>query len=694
MIKTSHFLSQLECPTDHTMTPIRDYKNDYFHLHDDKLPKQNRFQIRNHPSMANRNNDKYKFKRPASLHLDDMSPSNLKKQYSPLNIDTFKHSLNIRSTTTPTKPYVGKKFFEVIKELYSLELEYAESLEIANTVYRQKMNGNRLYRNQIIEEGSNDEMLLFGNLETISSISRLFTKNLERLFSQYASNTAFSETNVWDDINKNSVIQEKVYSNFNIGELFNLHYLRLKSTYLSYCVSHRRQMELFDFIKVGNRKVFQDWYECCLIESNFLKLEDIFTMPLKRLRCLVKILNTLLEEAPNVIKEDLILILKKSKIQFEEFLNYVEEEINIYDENKMYDFSLTPIEIIQNYGDNEDQDFERESETLHENPEPVNYLEVPMPISPANSGSSSRYSGDPSVYSRQSKNPSFRTSSEHSYFKPQIRQSMPINSVPPGLSLSDHIGKFKKIYKDIIRLEKAINETNYFRIIENNMNIVNSWGGVIYFEQEPSYSRNIEDGKSMENIDIYESKCYLKLQMLMRQKEEIGNWKEVDLKYKVMEPIRAMIDKCQLVRRQLKDLQILKKDYAIYLKERKNKIHDVKREVIAKHFENVQQKIVVELPKFINLISKTFDLILVNHTGVMLKYYEILSGGPESLRKDIIEAGIDQIDSTGSVANLPNLDILQEYSNNRYLCKKAIRENWQYRGSATSSKVVRRLFEL
>lgn len=667
MLKSSHLLSQLEYPSGNSMTPIRDYQNDYFHIHDDKLPQLNYFHLKKNATLrGNKRNSIRSIKRPASLHLEDLTGPSNKRQYSPLNIDVFKSSLRIKSATEGGN-YVGSKFFETVKELYESESQYSEMLALSNTVYRKTLNESHHYRNKIIQEDSHDELLLFGNIETISSISELFSVNIKKLLDRCASKSG-SEKEIWDDINSNYSTQISLKSVFDISEAFNLHFLRIKSTYLSYSVTHERQMELFKFIKSSNSKVYQEWYEECLTKAQFIKLEQMLEAPIKRLSEWVEILERLCLQSQNVINPIFCEKLDKTYNQYRDFLNHVQDEISEYNENHMYNYSLTPMEIIQGYSTTiGSKDKPQVLAVANDNDGEISYLD--NPISPLFSRTSSRYSGDMSTMQQ--------TIREETHGIAVARNLSDINNFVTSsglekLTLNDHLIKFKLVFKNLVNLKKQLTRINYLQLVENNIRYLTIWSSIVNFESE----------------NVFQSNATTNLNFLKKQKDELTIWKLTELQTKVIDPIDVMISNCDGANKQLKDLQVLKRDYTDYLKERKAKSYDIKRDIIARHFETLQNILVQELPQLIILINQVTKLVIINYQSVMLKYLTIHSGDSDILLADIKKS------KHHSYHGITHIDILEAYSHLKQASKQQVRERWPYQGRANSSRVYRRLFDL
>lgn len=700
MLTKSELYDEFFYQPSNAISPVRDYTNDYFHRDDNKLPK---VQLDKYGPAYNYNDglkqSRYSSKRPASLHLDFEGPSS-KKQYSPINTDRFVSAIKIKET--PTEPDISansetSKFYSVVKSLYISENEYADLIDTCNLVYRNVLHENRSYRNKLLELGSNEEYLLFGNLETISSISRLFAGGLKRIILN-GKNHGEIDDDIWEQIDTNSSLQEQLLSQFDIGKVFNTNFLRIKSTYLSYCGSHCQQMELFETLRLKNPSIFYRWYEHCYEISGCKKLEDILSKPVKRIAEWSAFLETFTSLVPKILKEDFCTSIEKAYSDYSSFSNYIENETSEFNSNAMYDFSLTPIEIIQSYDTDKAKDFKPQLEVLpmvsgnqschdressqtlslprrEDNNSNDAHLAMPRGMSGTNSvfsGTSSRYSGD--TVATQSLEPT------------QRQKFLSVVSQTCGDSqqtLADHISTFKKLHKGLIHLKSAINNDDMLSIIDINLKHTEFWREVIEFENiDPSQHAGAEQAILVSSL------CSAYTEKLKRQREEATLMKLTFFESSVKRPLKIMLEYCESVKDRLKDLNSLKKDYMAFLRQKTFHTHDLKRDILAKHFEHMHRKMARDLPKFMQLLHETLKYIILNYHKVMLKYLEISAGGENFLIKDLEQLGKLKRD-VGK-----NYDILQMYSTARYCAKRLVRENWQFDQDLTSSKVLRRLFEL
>ncbi|CAI4048982.1 hypothetical protein N7582_004535 [Saccharomyces uvarum] len=677
MFKTSYTLYDLNYPTNSSLTPIRDYKNDYFHKNDNKLPEIVRKPTRKlskHEGKAE--GKKSANKRPASLDLHSIVNSlNSKRIYSPINTENFQNVVRLDSSPhVSNSSYGGCKFYKVVQKLYFSEIDYYNDLLTANKVYRKALNDDPRFKNKLIKPDSSDELLLFGNIDTIASISKIFVSAIkDMLLANQRGKTL--DANEWEKITTDGETQQQLYSVFDISEAFEQHLLRTRSTYMSYFVSHQKQMELFTSLRANKNHVFNKWYEHCLKESGCLKLEDILESPMKRLTEWIDTLETLQSCFEDVISLKLGSKLSQARRKYSLFANKLDAEVSEYKSNSMYNFSLTPSEIIQSY--DEDQ---------------FSHLLKPPENQNRRKSYSSRQGSDPD----KSRVPSLLSGSSSFYSEvsgleiASNTSSIPFGTVPLEMdeekefyTLADHISKFKKVFKNLSDLQKHLLKNSFSDIIDSSLQRINAWKKVI--ECEAPF------GAFFEHDNLISTMCSSYIDKLHEQKNQVTILKLTELEIDVMVPLAKIIANCGTVRSKLKDLQALKKDYMLFLQEKKANVRDVKRDLLGMHFQNLQNQMKRELPVFITLIHNTVECILLNYNKVFLKYLEIIAGGKKYLQKDLQNKALNDSTDAGLVNNL---DILQCYSKSRYMTKRMVRKDWPFLGDPSGSRVIRKLFEL
>ncbi|CAR29726.1 ZYRO0G15620p [Zygosaccharomyces rouxii] len=707
MFRKSELYSEFCHHPSDAMSPIRDYDNDYFHKNDKKLPK---VQLHKYgPGYSYNENSKrsnHSSKRPASLHLDIEGPS-AKKQFSPINIARFSDAIKIKETPVEPESFTNSenaKFFSVVKSLYMSENEYGKLIDACNLVYRNVLHENKTYRHKLLEQRSNEEFLLFGNLETISSISRLFVTALKRIILA-GNNTGEIDDDIWEQISTNSSLQKQILSEFDIGKAFNTNFLRIKSTYLSYCGSHRKQMELFGTMRSKNPHLFYRWYEHCYEASGNLKLEDILNKPVQRIAEWSAFLETIISLAPKILEKDFCASIEKAYDEYSSFSSYIENETAEFNCNANYDFSLTPIEIIQSYDSDKVKDFKPQLGVLSmisesqssQNRESSQTLSLPRTEDSSGSDVHLRASngndvhlrtsnGTNSVFSASSSRYSGDTAAAQSLEPLQRQKFLSMVSQVCGDSqhtLADHISTFKKLHKGLIHLKAALSNDDMLSIIDINLKHTDLWRRVVEFE-----NINPSQNVGAEQPILVSSMCSAYTEKLKRQREEATMMKLTFFEGSVKRPLKTMLKYCEAVRARLKDLNSLKKDYMVFLRQKTSHTHDFKRDILAKHFEQMHRKMAQDLPKFLELLHETLKYLTLNYHKVMLKYLEISADGDDFLIKDLEQLGKLKRD-VGK-----NYDILQTYSTARYCAKRLVRENWEFDQDLTCSRVLRKLFEL
>lgn len=688
MFKSSYFLEEMGFQASTSLTPIRDYDNDYFHRDDDKLPMTNRFLYGKPKTCGESARASIKScKRPASLVLCEQTETSNKKQYSPLNLRNFTDVINLNQDNEHSPKEPAQEFFSIVRHLFESETAYVETMETSIDVYRRTLNENRSFRNRLIQQDSHDEVLLFGNIETISSISRLFLSVIENSLTS-GNPLRTVDDKFWDELNSISALQDRLLQQFDIGKAFNLHFLRIKSTYLSYSVTHGKQKELLELLRAGNPQLFQKWYDCCMKSANTMRLEAIFERPIKRLKEWTEILVQLLASSQNLLSEHYCANVSNALNQYESFIRDVTNETKEFDNNAMYDFSLTPSEIIQSYGP--ESKFERKTlkstvksaprSSLQELDSVLLCVKTPKresrnTTSRSNSifsGSSSRYSGDSTIVPLSEANLILSSSESH------LRAETAVD-----LTLADHVTKLKRAHRGLLAFKNVIGKEDMLSILDINLKHAKLWEAVIDRRADLNPIVSSDEG-SKSRISMYSSH----IERLQKQREEAIIMKVDEMERSVKGPLSMIICHCECVRSHLRDLNALKKDYLSYLRERKSSAHDVKRDILGKHFEQMQAKMLHELPKFIELAHKIIEAIILNYHRKMLRYLEISAGGEKSL--------IDDLELLGGLKRDvgKNLDILENYSASRYRIKRMVRDDWQFAQDQTASRVLRKLFEL
>ncbi|CCE64979.1 hypothetical protein TPHA_0J01580 [Tetrapisispora phaffii CBS 4417] len=675
MIKTSQFLNEYDEYKTDSLTPIRDYKNDYFHKYDDKIPISNRFPLRNHSLLrSNQKSVSEKvLKRPNILDLQDISEPLPKRHNSPLNLKSFDDKLYINSPLTADTKSSPKldNYLSQIKKLHESESIYLQKLCFITEIYRKRMHTSKQYKNKILEINSCDEVLLFGNIDTFTSICELFIRGIESSIMNIIGENKF-DSSIWNTISQNETKLNLIVNTFNLGKLMNLNYLRIKSTYLSYCVTHKKQMDLLNFITTDNTGIFEKWNKECFMESNGSSLSSLLKLPLSRPKDWLGAIENILFYLPSteensLVKESLI----KSKCQYENFVENLNNEMKEYEQNEIYNYSLTPIEIIQDYGNfnvYETNSIHTADKLPTQNKNGTNLLPIREERS-ANSyySTSSKYS---SYYGKSPTSPLDKITSYPKFTKYVTNESKSKNL--NSMTLSDFIHLFKKIRKQSKSLYKTINVCNYEGLVDLNTTYFSCWLSMMNsFPNSRSLNPIIEKWLA--------HKQYLKL-----QKEKIVSWKILELQLKVLDPLEQLLEKNSCIYNTIKDFEALKKDYYSFLKSHK-KPQNIQHELLAKHFIMLQQKLLTELPIYIDLVHHIVHLTITNYVNCLLHYFESLIGDSTELKLQLNDITNNELNQR------PNLDIVDKFTIARYKNKCQVHEA---KIVPESSKILRKFFEL
>lgn len=647
MFKSSHLLQELNYPSTNSLTPIRDYDNDYFHSNDDKLPQRNiSYRISNpYRHFSNISS----VKRPASLDLKDIGEPLAKKMTpSPLNIKMFDKMITLNSAHTP-KSNLGShvnisEFIQIVKRLYETEIEYTRYMKIANNVYRKNMHDNMSFKNKLLKKGSQDEILLFGNIDTISSISRIFILSLKDMIIKVCGVRGNEINEHFWKILENDNIN---FNKFDIGDVLEQHLHRIKSAYLNYFVAQERQLDLYFDLQQNKAHTFEKWTKYCMKRGQLKNLEDILKRPMSRLNEWLEMINELCICGEKILNEELKTKLNDTFERYQNFKKHINDEMTEYNSKEKFDFTLTPLEIIQAYSQDNlmtanSSDYGDENKIFDENNDKNNFV-----VTDNNDGE-----GNSEVF------------------------GPPINNIN---SLPENMIKFKKVFRDLNLLKSTFTKINFMELVNKNLQIVQVWNQLVKIDEE-DYNMK---WNANEKLFLPISQEYI--DEIIKLKEKVTILELTDFEIGIITPINRLLKLSYRVRHQLKDLKSLKKDYIIYLKEKKTNVYDVKRDVIGKHYETLQNKLVEQLPQFIQLVHKIVELVLLNYNKLMLKFFELMSGGNTYLQKDI---------AIKSSNKGNHMDILQSYSESKYYTKRLVRDEWPFANDPTTSKIVRQLFEL
>ena len=650
MFKTSKLYDNIHYQTNTNLTPIRDYNNDFFHEQDDKLPKFEKSKIWRLQSL--KYNKHTVTKRPASLNLHENEGPTSKKM-SPCVTSTVQPYMN---TTTSTEI---DGFFNLLERLHDSEVEFGKSLTLVNSVYRESLQQNKQLLSKLQKENSTNELLLFGNIDTICSISYIFATSLRGILKQ-------NNNKNWSTPEKhrpNNDIQHETKLNLSIASVFEQHLFRCNSTFMSYAAGHCKQMQLYE--KLTTDKKFQEWYEDCMKKAHFRPLRDLLKFPLNRVCSWLDYIDQLIKAMPSVLSEEESEKMYRIKENYVLFQKKLTIEINDFESNPEFDYTLTPSEIIQNY------------DALNENlTEDTISTTDPLDID-----TDRRLTTTSSYYSEYA----YTETSNCLTRQPTVEDpltTIPTEPMEVDRNLVENIVIFKKLCRRIQNLIFFITRLDLCAILDSNLKMFTYWEKIVHMEnaeEDPFIRQKLELNK----LEMYKHN-------IVHMKEQITVLRLTDLELGVLDPLCNILKHCSPIRIQIRDLKTLEKDYVVYLKEKKKNVHDIKRNVIGKHYEVLEVSLTKELPIFIDLVQQVLTICVSKYNKTMLEYFKILSGGEEQLREDRENRGPTYDKNVSS-----NLDLLQNYSISRSHAKRLIHSNWPFGDQPVAgSKTVRKLFEL
>ncbi|CCK72159.1 Fus2p KNAG_0J00760 [Huiozyma naganishii CBS 8797] len=528
MFKTSQLANELIYPSSDKLTPIRDYENDYFHKDDKKLPSFKRVQA--NPGRV---------KRPVSLDLFGPSERHVSKKVdSPLNVDLFANVVNLNTPTVNRES--SSEFIGCVKGLYEGEIRYVELMNVANSTYRHHLVADPYLTRELLKHPDEEELLLFGNIDTIASISELFVQSLRRKLLLVAGANPHGElvTAVWRQLDT-AVVQEEL----DMGDLFEQHFHRVKTAYLNYLVTQERQLTLLSRLK-SRGAAYTQWMERC---QGHLPLEEILVLPSKRLEEWIECMSRLagIGGAASI---------QRAQVHYTKFQEQVQEETAEYNSNGGYNYSLTPMEIIESYTDPRDR--------------------FPSPSS--------------SVYSNGTV---ARDDNEY--------------------TLQDHVSQFERQFKRLTQLRQLLSEWDMHGLLDTNVQFIRRWLPLV---DEP-----VAEGY---------------LSRAVAQRVRITALQRTHLANSVVSPLTALVKLSQRIRLRLRDLRVLRRDYVVYLREKKTNVYDVRRDVIGAHYEQLQEQLTRDLPRFLQTLRRTLDLIIRNFVTIRLELFELLIDGATKAKTD------------------------------------------------------------
>ncbi|CAR23232.1 Fus2p [Lachancea thermotolerans CBS 6340] len=657
MIKSTNSIYQLDYPAKSTLTPIRDSREAFFPNRGSSAYK-NGSQLREtlpfNPYAKSMWTSECHYKASAkypvaakthSIHTKPPKSRGFQRSASILISST--EPLNLDFEKAPTKPastseFVGKKFFDAFYDFLGREEDYAYMTDMLNMIYRKELHHKKA-SGKLMAQSSNEEILLFGNMDTISQLSRILVKSLRNYVSSCCkSGTACAR---WSGPDASFEIPESFAEHFDPAEFFESHLSKIRSTYSTYFLSHRRQLELLEHLKKTKSTLFYRWYESCLDKADLVKIEDIIAAPVKRLGEFYKDILNIIREGEDFLSGSALEKLRMFADKFHSFLSTAE---TLLDEGAVA---------------KEQAPFDSRSSNIS------NHLTVPLEGNSCRSSethlslSSSRYSDHLSVGDMDA-----------AVISSHVKLNEAENEDP---TLADYISRFKQVGKHMEKLEKELSDLDIAAILDQNMRQAEEWRKI--FEFEP-LSQLLTEQPNVESIyTIYINKLH-------QQRQEVMLTKLGDLQEKVIAPLTLAKQSSKMIQSKIQDLKELKKDYMSFLGSKDAR--SIKFKLIANHFQSTQRELLDGIPKYLDLISQFTILLMRSYNQIMMKYMEILSGGKRLLTREL------QMLEKGEREQGDNFDILQSFASSRFYTKQLIHENWNCHGRAVESRVVRKLFEI
>ncbi|SCV04443.1 LAME_0H18470g1_1 [Lachancea meyersii CBS 8951] len=663
MIKSTNSIFQLDYPAKSTLTPIRQSGHGFFAENDKpkKLPKESSSFETDLNSCANPySRSMWATEHDFKLNVQQLEQLNFKtKKVSDSSISGL--SENIRLDASPTEPldlgsrdcdetnqkqspFKGKDFLDALFELLRNEEAYFNVTDALNMVYRWELHNNKKFRDKLVVKDSKEEILLFGNVDTITQLSKILVKSVKNyVVACCRSGTSRVD---WEGFDTHLSVPQEFANTFNPTAFFDSHLNKIRSTYGTYFSSHERQIQLLTELKTNYRSLFYKWCENCLKRSDYLSIEDILESPIKRAKELDEDLQRLICGAEEYLSPETMKELKSFKDRYSSFLS---DSIALVKSQTNNTTNISAVPQDRQSGNH-----------LH-----ISASDVSCRSSDTHfSLSSSRYSDYTNIDT--------------------ITDIHKRNSVPKKKSvhydnptLADCIERFRRVEKHLGKLEKELIKLDLTAILDQNLRQAEHWRKI--FEFEPA-SQLLTQHANVETIyTAYINKIH-------QQRQDVMLLKLVGFQTHVLDPLLQIRKLCERASIQVGDFKALKKDYMASLMSKDSL--DIKMQLVVKHFEELQTRLLAELPIFLQLLSELVHSLLLAYNKCMLDYMESLCGGKRLLGREL------KLLASGEREPGDNFDILQMFSSSRFCAKQLIRENWSCHGRAAESRVVRKLFEL
>ncbi|SCU97794.1 LADA_0H08328g1_1 [Lachancea dasiensis] len=669
MLKSAHLAYPINCPAKSTMTPIRESGQDFF-------VKPGNIQCSVTNSHSYKSNtltpinpySKSIWQNEQEFRSDAIRIEKLRSkvtEYSPKNPTSQTKSLARALSEQPKNtefespegpvnlaPRISA-FFDSFFHILKNEEEFSYTTDALNMVYRQELYNNRRFRDKLMSKNSNDEIMLFGNIDTISQLSSILAKTLKN----YIRTCCKSGTDriLWEGHDNTISVPQEFVDVFDPTDFLESHLNKIKSTYSAYFSTHNRQLQLLAKLKFNRQSLFYKWYEICLEKSGHLRIEDIIEAPINRSLDFQNELEIMISRAMNYLPGKTIIKLKSFQGRYALFLKEAKRLLDVAPSASIR-ASLCP------------NSHQIEARLL-----------VPASI-PSSRSSDTHFSLSSSRYSDRS-NAEFSSQAEKT-LDTNVEQTLHTDAEKyptpdEGLTLAELMERFKRVKKLLSILEKEVRKFDLTAVLDKNLKQAEEWRKI--FEFEPP-SPLLTEHKNVESIySAYVNKIH-------QQRQEVMLMKLTDIQTHTLDPLCRMLELCKPVESKIQDLRSLKKDYIGFLKSKEER--NVRVEVIIQHFKSLQDQLLRELPLFLEIVSKVTYSILIAYNRNMMSYMEILGGGRRLLQREL------GLIDTGERDAGDNFDILQLFSSSRFYAKRLIRENWNCHGKAEESRVVRKLFEM
>ncbi|SCU85125.1 LAFA_0D14004g1_1 [Lachancea sp. 'fantastica'] len=656
MMKSAASVFQLDCPAKSTITPIRQSGQGFFDSSDESSKNSLGKDGISHTCVNPYSRSIWSTEHDFRANAEQVAKLKSKVQHTSKSssVDLLKKEgcavsptepLNLKTNNDSRLPMNDAKLFlDSLFDLLANEEQYAHVTDALNMIYRWELHNNKKFKNKLLAQDSQDEILLFGNIDTITQLSKILVKSVKNYV--FASCKAGSGMQDWERHGTHLSVPLEFRENFDPIEFFDSHLNKIKSTYCAYFSSHHRQTQLLIELKTKQRSLFYKWYEICLKKSDYLCIEDILDAPIHHVTRFLEDLRRMTTYAENFLAPETVQGLNSLIVRYSKF---VADSLAL----------LTP-ELASS----------QRAPSLPPEIQSESHLTVPVSENSCRS-SDTHFSMSSSRYSEHTNMDAF-----HELPSAEEEDNLS-NTHSDNPTLAECIERFKRVEGLLGKLDKELVHLDLTAIVDKNLRQAENWRSIFEFEPVSSLLSVDENVESI--YTAYVNKIH-------QQRQEVMLLKLTELQKHVLEPLQQMREMCERVSIQVGNFKVLKKDYLASLMA-KNK-RDIKSQVLVRHFEQLQAQLLNELPSFLQILFKMLDMLLLGYNKCMLHYMETLCGGKRLLNRELM------LLESGERESGDNFDILQMFSTSRFYVKQLIRENWNCHGRAMESRVVRKLFEL